>query len=93
MIDQFIGRVGNIQNENTPKLLNYLLGKAFELFGDEFPEYKNNLLNPDSKMGLEGNEPKDDKAQPVSNQQGIPMSGQERMAREGQMEGGGQISG
>ena len=92
LIDQFIGRVSNIQNENTPKLLNYLLEKAFELFGDEFPEFKDNLLNPKSKMHLEGNQPKDAKDQPTSNQEGIPMSGQEMEARSGQMSpDGGQV--
>lgn len=91
IIDQFIGRVGNIPNPNTPKLLNYLLSKAFELFGDEFPEYKQLLLNesvpPPDTPGMPQGNVSDMKDQPTSNQNGIPMSGMETEARNSQMEG------
>jgi hypothetical protein len=90
IIDQFIGRVGNIPNPNTPKLLNYLLSKAFELFGDEFPEYKQFLLDPNvpppDTPGSVGNV-KDMKDQPMSNQNGVPMSGMETETRNNMMEG------
>lgn len=80
IIDQFVGRVSGIQNKNTPKLLNYLLGKAFELFGDTFPEYKNHLLSEQSQINAQ-NQIADMKELPVSNQNNIPMSNMEQYTR------------
>jgi hypothetical protein len=92
IIDQFIGRVGSIPNPKTAQLLNYLLTKAFELFGDEFPEYKNYLLDPNFKdTGGETNNTKDLKDQPTTNQMGQPMTGGEQEARNQQMPTGGMI--
>jgi hypothetical protein len=96
IIDQFIGRVGSIPNPNTPKLLNYLLMKAFELFGDEFPEFKNYLLDenaPPPQDGGDGsqaapNATKNMSDTPTSNQEGIPMGSGEMEARSGMMQGG-----
>jgi hypothetical protein len=88
LIDQMIGRVQAIPNPNTPKLLNYLLGKSFELFGDEFPEYKQYLLNPNvPPPDTPGMPPKDMKDQPMSNQNGLPMGGGEINARNMMSEG------
>lgn len=95
IIDQFIGRVANIPNPNTPKLLNYLMSKAFELFGDEFPEYKSFLLDPSvppPDTGVPGqsvNNVPNMAQEPMSNQNSTPMSGMEIEARNGMS--GGQI--
>jgi hypothetical protein len=92
IIDQFIGRVGSIPNPNTAKLLNYLLMKAFELFGDEFPEYKQILLDEKYQdTGGETNNIKDSKQEPTQNQQGLPMGSGEMMTRQGQMAPGATI--
>jgi hypothetical protein len=78
LIDQFVGRLVNFPNPKTPALLNYLLTKAFELFGDEFPEFKDIMLDenvPVTEPG--GNQPSKMPGQPMSNQKGTPMSGGE----------------
>ena len=89
IIDQFIGRTSAIQNPNTAKLLNYLLSKAFELFGDSFPDYKNHLLDENYRPPEEGggggmvigNQPTDMGNAPTSNQSGMPMSSMEQYTR------------
>ncbi|OHB71863.1 MAG: hypothetical protein A2W23_06340 [Planctomycetes bacterium RBG_16_43_13] len=86
LLDQFIGRVSNIPNPSTPKLLNYLLSKAFELFGDRFPEYKEHLLDekympPEAGGKTMGNQPTNMGNQPTSNQSGTPMSNMEQYTR------------
>lgn len=97
IIDQFLGRVANLPNPNTPKLINYLLTKAFELFGDEFPEYKQFLLNPDVPTNVDNgqgamqgaeqgglvppNNVPNVNTMPTSNQEGTPMSGLEMNTR------------
>ena len=94
IIDQFFGRASGIKNENTPRLLNYLLGLAFELFDKEFPDYKKHLLNEQSTQHLDGGQPNqipDMGQQPTSNQTGNPMSMGEMGARNNMMTGGGQI--
>lgn len=88
-IDQFVGRIVNIPNPNTPKLLNYLLAKAFSLFGDEFPDYKNYLLDESKEagevmmMGGKGPTPSDMGNIPTSNQSGQPQLPAEEFARGG----------
>lgn len=78
IIDQFLGRIANIPNPNTPKVLNYLLGKAFELFSDEFPDYKNFLLDesvpPPMEEGQMSPQMSQPNVMPTSNQNGLPMS-------------------
>ncbi len=83
IIDQFIGRVANIPNPNTPKLLNYLLAKAFELFGDVFPDYKNYLLDTSQKPqgAMNRGEEVSDRGLPTTNQQGYEQSPEEEIAR------------
>lgn len=74
LIDQFVGRLVNFPNPKTPALLNYMLSKAFELFGDEFPEFKSILLDesaPPPESG--GNQQVKDLGSPTSNQNGQPM--------------------
>ena len=80
LIDQFIGRLVNFPNPKTPALLNYMITKAFELFGDEFPEFKQILLDesvdPSQMKGGQGggNQVANLNGVPVSNQRGVPMS-------------------
>jgi hypothetical protein len=58
IIDQMMGRLVNVPNPNTMKVLNYLLSKAFELLGSEFPEYKKFLFDesapPPPPQGQQG---------------------------------------
>lgn len=100
IIDQFIGRIVQFPNPNTPRVLNYLLGIAFECFGKEFPEYKKYLMNESTPPPEAGGTPTQGAgvltagaAPPMtmptqtmgalSNQAGMPMSGQEEMTRFG----------
>ena len=88
IIDQFIGRVINIPNPNTPKLVNYLLRKAFDLFGDRFPQYKKYLLDDSqqsAKMlmaGKGGAKTPEDLETPTTNQAGQAMTALEQGTRE-----------
>ncbi|MEK7499178.1 MAG: hypothetical protein AAB649_01065, partial [Patescibacteria group bacterium] len=88
IIDNFIGRVGSIPNPNTPKLLNYLLGQAFKLFGKEFPEYEKYLLDESpasqqlaAQQGGGQAQPATMGAEATSNQSGVPQSAPEQDAR------------
>lgn len=86
VIDQFIGRLVNVPNPNIWKLLNYLLKKAFELFGDEFPDYKELLLDekagpPEAKGGRGEGQVGNIQPTPTTNQTGTPQSLQEQMVR------------
>lgn len=89
MIDQFIGRLVNVPNPKTFQVINYLLMKAFEMFGDEFPDYKKYLLDssappPQPKGGEQVSNSTDIG---VSNQNGIEMQSQEVDARDSQNQG------
>lgn len=86
VIDQFIGRLVKVPNPNIWKLLNYLLKKAFELFGDDFPDYKELLLDekatPPEAGGAKGEGQIENMAPtPVTNQTGTPQSLEEQMVR------------
>ena len=87
LIDQMLGRVANIPNPKTPMVLNYLLGKAFELLGSEFPDYKDVLFDtsPEAqKMAMQqgaGTAMPEQNLSPTSNQAGVPMSDMESGVR------------
>jgi hypothetical protein len=96
IIDQFIGRLAQVPNPNTPKVINYLLGMAFEAFGKEFPDYKKYMMDesvpPPMPAGAGGAgvpgmgaaPPTQMPTQPMgapSNQAGMPMSPQEENTR------------
>lgn len=84
-IDQFLGRLVNLPNPNTPKLINYLMKKAFELFGDEFPDYQQYLLDesPQAAAMIGGGQQGAGVGPvPASNQYGMPQSNVEMMGRE-----------
>lgn len=85
-IDNMISRVAAIPNPNTPKLLNYLLSKAFDLMGDQFPDYKKYLLDesymPPEQLGAGGvQQPRLMQGDVASNQNGMPQSMQEQSVR------------
>lgn len=90
IIDQMVGRMAGIPNPNTPKVLNYLLKKAFEMFQDEFPDYEAALLDetaPVQPPGTLPNQMTDMASMPTSNQSGVAMGNAEMMTRSGQSGG------
>ncbi len=89
VIDQMLGRVVNVPNPNTPKVMNYLLKLAFELLGSEFPDYKDYMLDDSPQAaqaqmmagkGGNGMLPAMNAA-PASNQAGLPQGNLEQFAR------------
>lgn len=94
MIDQLIGRLVNVPNPKTPVLINKLVSMAFEYLGQDYQDFSKMLLDesvpPPMEQGQQGggapqqvsNMPE----QAMSNQNGVPQSGQEQMSRE--MSGG-----
>ena len=79
---QLIQITSGMKHPGTPKMLNYLFSRIFELYGDRFPGYKNILLNPEQDMGggaTFGKAP--DQGMPQSNQNGMDMSNAEMDAR------------
>jgi hypothetical protein len=91
LIDQFLGRIVKFPNPNTTKVINYLLSKAFELFGDEFPEYKNMLMDesvsPNDDSGQGNGIEAEPTIMPNSNQNGSQMSEGEIQTRNANSEG------
>jgi len=88
LIDQMVGRVVNIPNPNTPKLLNYLLKMAFELFGNEFPEFQKYLLDESPQaaaMQMAGGKASPQMPEvnpmPETNQTGVMQNMMEQYAR------------
>jgi hypothetical protein len=87
MIDQAIGRVANIPNSKTPMLVNKLMSKFFEYLGTEYQEYANVLLDEgpigqQAAMGMiKQDQPLDFGVPQTSNQNGLPVSSPEMMAR------------
>ena len=77
------GYVAQVPNPGTPKLLNKLLVKFFESFGDEYEDFKNDLLDPSAPMqpptqgGIAGGAT----SNPMSNQEGTPMPIEEQNVR------------
>ncbi len=90
LIDQFIARLSKIPNPNVYKTINYLLVEAFKLFGNEFPEYKNYLLDESAPPpGDDGQFQPGQSGAESQNQTGLPMSPAEmetrNIANEGSM--------
>lgn len=91
LIDQMLGRLVNVPNPNTYKIMNYLISKAFDLMGDEFPNYKKFLFDeqappPAPAGGGATNNPTAVSPAPMSpvNQSGVMTSPQINMtAQEG----------
>lgn len=89
LIDQFIARLVKLPNPNVIKTINYLLKEAFELFGNEFPEYSAYLLDESAPPPQDNGQMVPQGQLPVSNQYGIPMGQEEietrNMVNEGDM--------
>lgn len=84
LIDSFIAKLAKIPNPNVIKTINYLLREAFSLFGNEFPEYKDYLLDESAPPPTDdGQFTQGAGASPAQNQTGIPMSGAEIETRNG----------
>jgi hypothetical protein len=87
--DQIIGRIAKIPNPAIIPIIAFILGRQMELLGDEYqtiaPMMKMLAQTPNKEEDKEGEtgptEPKDMKPMPESNQEGQPMSLQERSAR------------
>lgn len=103
MIDQMMGRLVNVPNPNTAKLLNMLTTFQLELFGKTYPEFKHVLLDetvqplPDGTMsqpqpdlsGMQSEQVGAMPETPMANASGLPQTGPEQMARMmGGMKGG-----
>lgn len=91
MIDQLIGRLVNVPNPKTPMLINKLVSMAFEYLGQEYQDFSKLLLDENVPPPMEegqgnGGQVSNMPDQPMSNQNGVPQSGGEEMARE--MSGG-----
>ena len=76
------GYVAQVPNPGTPRLLNKLLAMFFESMGDEYEDFKQDLLDPNAPMtpptqgGVAGGE-----GTPTSNQSGLPQTVLEQQAR------------
>ena len=82
--NQILGYLVNLQHPDTVKLLNYVLGKMFEYMGDEFANFGDKMLNPQTPVqqgDMQNQMPQQTQPMPPSNQNGVPMSGQETMTR------------
>jgi hypothetical protein len=89
MIDQALGRIVNVPNPKTPKMINLLMAKFFDLLGSEYQDIKDSLLDegPEGQKAAMGKQAQD---QPMSfgappemtsNQNGMQVSSPEMMAR------------
>ena len=84
--DQMIGRISGIPNPAIVPIVALIVARQLELLGDEYqtlaPYVKKLMNTPNEKEGG-GDQPKDAKDMPTSNQNGQPQSLQEQSAREG----------
>jgi hypothetical protein len=88
LIDSFIAKLSKIPNPNVMKTINYLLIEAFKLFGNEFPQFKDFLLDENAPPPTDdGQFTQGAGGSPVQNQSGAPMSGAEIETRNGASQG------
>ena len=88
LIDSFIAKLSKIPNPNVIKTINYLLVEAFKLFGNEFPQFKDFLLDESAPPPTDdGQFTQGAGAAPAQNQEGTPMSGAEIETRNGVNQG------
>lgn len=86
-IIQLISFVAQMQNPKTATLVNKLLSMYFKLSGDEYEEFASAMLDESAPVAAQAGTPEAG-GQPMSNQNGVPQSEEEQMARQG-MEGMG----
>lgn len=78
---QVLGYITQIQHPDVIKLVNYVTGQIFTYLGDEFVNFKNNLL--DEKKPMEGGAGQlNALGSPTTNQSGVPQSGLEQNTRQ-----------
>lgn len=89
IIDQVLGRLVNVPNPNTPKMINKLMVKFFDLLGADYQDIKDALLDEGpagQAAAMQGSsQPAAGGMMPgdmTSNQSGVPVSNQEMMVRE-----------
>jgi len=97
VLDQVLGRIVQVPNPKTPKLVNLVMVKILDLLGSQFADVKDALLDegPQGQAGAMGQ--KDFAMQggltagAPSNQNGVPMQAMETQARNygGTAAGGG----
>lgn len=85
---QVFGYVVAVPHPDTIKVANMLLVKMLEFMGDEFSNFADKLFNPEKPMTPQGQgggqeQPGASGMGAASNQNGVPMSTQEQMARMG----------
>ena len=77
---QVLGYTSQIQHPDMVKQMNYILGQIYSYMGDEFVNFKDNMLDENKPIG-EGAGQLDQLGNPTSNQTGIPQSDGEQSAR------------
>lgn len=81
-IIQMLSFVAQVPNPNTPKLINLLMRRYFELSGDEAETFVNALLDENAPPPQEGGvAATPNQGVPASNQTGVPMSNIEQGVR------------
>jgi len=89
IIDQALGRLVNVPNPKTPMLINKLMAMFFDLLGADYQDIEDVLLDEgpisqQAAMGKQGpDQPLNSGTPPdmTSNEQGLPVSSPESMAR------------
>jgi hypothetical protein len=89
VIDQMLGRLVNVPNPKTPKLINKLMAMAFDLLGADYQEFEDALLDEgpvaqQAAIGVIKQDQPTNQGMPMgmtSNQSGLPVSSPEMMAR------------
>lgn len=76
-----LGYLVNLQHPDMVNLVNYVLGKMFEYMGDEYVNFGNKLLNPQTPIMSTGANAPAGQMMPMSNQAGVPQSPMETMTR------------
>lgn len=92
IIDQVLGRLVNVPNPNTPKMINKLMVKFFDLMGADYQDIKEALLDEGPvgqqaamQGGIGSSQTANEGMMPggmTSNQNGMPVSNQEMMVRQ-----------
>lgn len=80
-LNQSLGYVTNIQHPGAVKLVNRLVGRIFELMGDEVSEYGEVLLDEETPIDQEQPVQTESGGVPATNQTGMPQSMAEQATR------------
>jgi hypothetical protein len=80
-LNQTLGYASNLQHPDAVKIVNRLIGRIFELQGDEVSEYAKILMNEETPMGQGQPVQTEGGGVPASNQAGLPQSTAEQSVR------------